>query len=402
MNVNAALRSILNIVENPTSNLTAAVLLMAMVTLLVLVIIIALLLVVTRRPGSKAPGTGAGIRKRSEPSRSADDYEYPELSPLLPKREPGKAEEEPAKPERARRGLGVLLTGAAFWWLVAILLAVALVSGYALTSQDSFCLESCHAGQPETQARAKSAHAAVRCVQCHEAPGLSQVPAALIQRSAHLLTPSIPSVSAYGGAVPSRVCLGCHRDITDRAIESSSGVRVLHSHPLAAGMSCSDCHVSAGHGAAGGRVPMAQCVRCHDGKTAPAGCSTCHTKDTGKAVASLEAQRLFGLVQLGPVTDCGGCHSQAKCDACHGLRLPHPAEFVRWEHARQSAFGRKQVCYRCHTIATCSKCHLDFSAHGGQKWIAAHRTSEPKCVCHWVKLPADAQPANGRFCPVCH
>jgi hypothetical protein len=391
MSAGAMLQQMLRIVQDPTSNLTAAVLLLAILTLAVLIVIIGLLLAVTRQPASQRARKHGGVK------RSADEYEYPELSTELAPRLPGEPVPAP------RRRSAAWFAGKGGTWLVVLLAVLGVGSAYVVTSTDSFCREACHGDKPSMTDRARGAHKGVACVSCHEDPAPLGIGGALIDRAAHLAANALPSIRVYAGPVPSRRCLGCHSTITGRVIRTVGGARMSHREPLDAGMACRDCHGPVGHIPAAGSVGMAKCVRCHDSKTASADCRACHESDTGHASAAAGMSRGFPRVQLGPVMDCGGCHDQKSCDACHGIRLPHSRDFERWQHARQAAFGRKTTCYRCHTYSDCSACHGDFDTHG-KDWNTLHTSvGQPgaKCACHWAKLPADAR-TSGSFCAVCH
>lgn len=377
------------IIQNPTSNLTAAVLLLAALTLLVLIIIIALLLVVTRPPASR------GRKILAVKGRPEDEYEYPELSAELAPRLPG----EPApRPQR----VGRFLAGRSGAWLVAILAILAVAVGYAASSTQGYCRDACHIGDPGMSDKARAEHKTAACVACHEDPRPRSAPGALALRTAHLVGQVVPNVHVYAAPVPSRRCLACHGNIRRGVIETTGGSRMSHREPLEAGMACRDCHGDVGHEPVA-RVPgMAKCVRCHDSKTASAQCRSCHLEDTGHASAAAGASRGFPRVQLGPVTDCGGCHDQKSCDECHGIRMPHTVEFMRYKHARSGAFEGKQVCWRCHPKTDCSACHLDFPGHTGD-WKAQHKTVERRawCECHWARMPEDAKTPE-RFCGLCH
>jgi hypothetical protein len=80
--------------------------------------------------------------------------------------------------------------------------------------------------------------------------------------------------------------------------------------------------------------------------------------------------------------------------------LPHPVAFVQGGHARVAAFGGKQICLKCHTLAWCggNKCHQGFSAHDEKTWRLGHQTgtSAPCGSCHM------SWNGKGDFCKVCH
>jgi hypothetical protein len=402
--------TIQRIVVDPTSNLTAAVLFLAIAVLVALIIVIALLLWVTgggRSAARRAPGRDV--------ERDADEYEYPELSAELEPVLPGDEEEEwldeaerghggpPGRLARWLAGPG----GTALVWGIVVLAVVGAGIG---TSRDEYCADACHSGDA-AKSRKADAHKGVACVRCHEDAGPASAVAVVLQRTAHLAS-QIADIGAYKGAVPASRCLACHGSVLKGTVTIKDlGVRISHERPIAGGMACDDCHEKAGHGGSIAARGMATCVPCHDGKKASSTCSVCHTGDTSEAVRislGSETDRPFPRIQLGPVRDCGGCHDQARCDACHGLRLPHPDQFVKWQHARYAGFEKKQVCWRCHeSRKDCGGCHTDWnkSSHG-PAWRSTHGDASPdmsaRCACHWPRMPEEGRQASGTYCRVCH
>lgn len=380
------LNQILAIIQDPTSNLTAAVLLVALVTLTVLIIIIGLLLAVTR-----APSGGTRLAPRYE-----DEYEYPELSGGI---DGDGAAEQAAKPRPKRKRL---LSGRSGGWIAVALVLLSIASAYVVTSTDSYCLDACHTKAAGMDPKARAGHKDASCVSCHEDPAPLGIVGSASLRTGHLVQLAVPSIRAYAGSVPTGRCLGCHSDVLTKVVKTAGGAKMSHKEPIASGMSCRDCHGDLGHGGGTKRIGMSSCVRCHDSKTASSKCGSCHMGDTAHASAAAGASRGFPRIQLGPVRDCSGCHQQKTCDDCHGTRMPHPQQFMLYRHARDAAFERKKSCYRCHVEQDCGVCHSGFETHG-PTWKKDHQASPrgAKCDCHWAKLP-DAGKGPGGFCAVCH
>jgi hypothetical protein len=117
---------------------------------------------------------------------------------------------------------------------------------------------------------------------------------------------------------------------------------------------------------------------------------------------------MFPKTRLAAVTDCGGCHDQTTCDACHGLRLPHSETFVKWQHARYAGFEKKQRCWRCHASRQdCGGCHTDWTQNShGANWRTIHGQSNlgmnARCSCHWPRMPEEGRQQAGTYCRVCH
>ncbi|MDH4140901.1 MAG: hypothetical protein OEV43_10080 [Coriobacteriia bacterium] len=368
--------SISEVVTEPTSNLTAAVLLVAMLVLVVLMIVVALLLLLT--PGRR-------------PKPSQPDIAGEQSATLLPPVELTAEERERLEARSKRRRL-------TSWIVVAILVLAALVSGYILTSTQSFCAESCHAETDVVFSNVGDAHAGVRCVDCHEDPPAFGVLGALSARTRYVITSVTGGAPEGPASVGSSRCVRCHESIETETFEDlDRGVKVSHLEILAAGMSCQDCHPRVGHLAEETRRPgMSACLRCHDGDEASSDCAVCHIGDAARARTTT---RVFGKVDLPVPRDCGGCHSQKPCDVCHGLRLPHSLEFLEMGHAREAAFEKKELCLRCHESNECADCHLWPMDQHVDGWKELHKnySFDSRCTCH------QNGPLLGKaFCPVCH
>ncbi len=388
MSVVGALQRFIEVVREviaaPQANLTAAMLLLASLALLMLIVVGVIALLVLPSPRRPRTRTASGMGRSALEGRAA-----PLLTPMR-----------------------VVV--------IAVLLLGALAIAYAGTSTDGAC-GSCHAdilasrtGSDEVTDTADAvassqAHRGIRCVRCHE----DSLPLGLLPNVGARVRMGLASLTgrtARGSSalVPSRRCLACHRRILDGVVESTAtGVVMSHREPLGAGVSCLECHQNVGHQPGPQGVSMNTCVRCHDGERASATCSACHTKDTAYAARS---RRTFAPVHLPPVNDCGGCHDQRVCDACHGLRMPHPQDFLDGEHARSAGFEKKELCWRCHEWTECGKCHMVKApgrgawGHGtGDWWRQEHGRITPKgspagCGCHGRSPYA----RSGNYCKACH
>ena len=106
--------------------------------------------------------------------------------------------------------------------------------------------------------------------------------------------------------------------------------------------------------------------------------------------------------------DCGGCHSQETCDACHGIRMPHTMAFMGASHARPAVedlwYNGGRTCSRCHNANNrpCTKCHNTMPSHGADYMPKGHQAADPYnngCDnCHgknaWIK--------GRNYCGLCH
>lgn len=366
--------SLARVFEEPTSNLTAAAVLVALFALVILIVIVALLLWAAGGP-------------RTARERAAARRRTPESTPPAE----GGTVAEP-RPGRRRWSVG-------FGWTIVALVVAAIVSMVWVSGSTLYCADSCHHGERvQGSLAAGSPHTEVACVACHERPSPLAAAGYTPLRAGHALRAVDLGGAVYSLPSPSAACSACHAEGIAETVEYAAlGVRMAHDGPLSQGMSCHECHPGVGH-AASGRVPMSRCLPCHDDVTASAACETCHIGDPGAAARPLgQAERLFQKVRLPEVEDCGGCHEQASCDRCHGIRMPHTRAFREGGHAAEAGFGLKRACWRCHVEKQdCARCHRDFDAHGDD-FASAHTTlpRESTCLgCH--------KGHTGSFCDRCH
>lgn len=408
-----------DILENPSANPSGAVILMAILAVAVLLAVVLFFLAFVRSPDeyedepveTRGPDDAGEDRGRPAAVPSAEEYEYPDLVPQDVVIEDSDAvdemEIEAARlraPRRVSRATVVRLA-------VAFVLVLLVFAAFAATSTDRYCAGLCHAHASAIAARSRDAHAGVPCVSCHEDGSFTGALGAPWIRTGHVLRRVSAQLGSEMGPAPTASCLACHADIRGTtATVKARNISISHDGPLSRGMSCDDCHTSAGHaGGARSLVPMSKCAPCHDGRTAPSKCATCHPADPSRLRRPSDEARTYTKVPLPIITDCGTCHDQTPCDACHGLRLPHTDQFKAWSHARQAAFDGRATCLRCHTIGQCVTCHpgftpgsADSTAHPAD-WKTSHQRQKPDadCRCHVDRLPSDAR-AGGGYCAVCH
>lgn len=433
---NFIIEAIKETMRSPASNPTRSAFLAAAALVLVLIVVLLLLLLLTpgkrkvvkvrryrRRPAdaaSDAQPVGAdgsvpvaaatlGAASLADASDAQDgsqpgpeDAEADELpTEPGPDQDAKKASKAEARKRRARIERNVTA------WGIPILIFAALISGYYITGSDAYCAKTCHANQPAVKAAVTLNHAS--CVDCHEQPGVLAIPGNVASRFSMVVGQVRGKSPAGVVLVPSQSCVRCHSTTIETVSVSSTGVRMSHSQPTAAGYTCTACHPVAGH-AARKTYSMSSCLPCHDGTKASSACITCHAGDAiQSAVAS--AKDSTGTIGSGNViypvvdvasTNCGGCHDQAKqCDTCHGLRMPHSDEFVASGHARYAAFSGKQMCWKCHTQAFCGECHMNFLSEGhASNWATTHGATgwQGGCSCHAARVGG----LKTSFCYLCH
>jgi hypothetical protein len=382
------IKSIPDLLRDPSANPLQSGILLGIFVTLVLIVLVSVVLSVVR----------PSYYEDDELSRSEDSEE-----------EPGQADQAVAPARPMSR-----LTVASI--VILALVAVWVVAGVT-TSNSAVCL-SCHVNTVHKAAKPNDPHANVSCVDCHETGGpVARVTVNVATRIEHfILAQNDPKhVTGYGRPVASDGCLSCHgSQISSTYYNRAQGVRVSHKEPLASGAQCVDCHALASGVVNSTTVGMAPCLRCHDGKTAKATCSLCHTGDPALAIRSTVATGGMASV-LVPNPQCGTCHTDmSKCNACHGIAMPHSADFMAYGHARVAAIeiwnnGSAKVCVKCHypghNSCQAPGCHTaPFPAHPSPAWRTLHTVSpwsgaQTDCSCHkWN--PWDH---NGEtFCEICH
>jgi len=395
-------KTLLNALQNPATNSRLAATAIAALVVFVLLVAVAFALFFPRKtrtrtviryyPAGAAPESDGPVAAESatQGERAAEN-----ASPDSDSVESAEEDPESRPPSRA-----LLLLGSA---LIPALLIASVVAGYVATGTNDFCVSSCHLAQPQVVYAVESSHA--NCVACHEASPVAGFVPNVIDRARMAVTTAVP---AGKSGAPSRVpvdssrCMACHKGIDQKVVVvKAANVRMKHAEPLAAGMTCVECHGSVGHEAPDTvhKVKMSKCLTCHDGTVASAKCDTCHTSDVslaGREAVSVAASKSSALLGSGKYsfpavvvanTDCGGCHDMKNtCDKCHGLHMPHSDSFIEGYHAKEAAWEKKKLCYRCHSKTDCGSCHQNFDGGAGHApgWKQEHRRSpwDSGCSCH--------------------
>lgn len=404
--IDALFALVRQVIDNPLSNVQASLLLLIAVVVVTLLAIVVAILVIgfgndnedDRTAGGRV---GAAARPRGVPARAPRQSRPPrQPRPPLTRAE-----------RRARLAGTVAVT-------IASLVAAWVLAGIT-TGTDTMCL-SCHrSDMPHTDRLAEEPadpHAKTGCVRCHEPGGVTgSLTYSVPSRVAHFAQgiAGAEDVRGYGAPVASAACARCHRgDVRETATVEERGVRISHVEPLEAGAVCLDCHeMQTVTGVVGTfTVGMAPCLRCHDNEQVSAECDYCHTKDIAYAVnVNIEPQPK----PLVPDKRCGSCHDQTSCDACHGIRMPHTAEFIASEHPRAATLdiwnNGGRTCKKCHTETRnpCTACHKKLGpGHPVTHWPRIHGLGGPEagqnraaCLgCHGYLVGVQGR----NFCGVCH
>jgi nitrate/TMAO reductase-like tetraheme cytochrome c subunit len=382
------LRLIYEIIVDPASRPIAALLIYGILVALLIMVLMGVILFITKDSGDED-------EELSEvDEESAEEYEAEELTP---EPEP-ETEPEPAKRRlRLPVGLVVLLAIVGWWAATAV-----------MTASTPVCL-TCHEQSNHALSQAeRDPHEHVRCVRCHDGGDtIVSFTTAVPRRVEHVVTGILKDKPTGDYGTLDRSCESCHAsDIARVTTNKARAVKMSHAEPLAAGAECLDCH-TVNDGVVGvATTKMQPCLRCHDDKTAPAACSSCHTGDIANAVVGRSEPTTATAEPLVQNIDCGGCHAQDTCDACHGVRLPHTQEFMDHGHARAGVedlwYNGGRTCGKCHndTNRPCTSCHKGKFLSHGSTFRTLHTSGTPGgCdTCH-----AGMAYRNDRdFCELCH
>lgn len=270
----------------------------------------------------------------------------------------------------------------------------------------------------------------VQCTQCHDPDKRQVTPSAgiIIDHEAH----------AKAGVE----CTVCHN-------------RVAHNENFE--LTLNDPHSGEPNRKHADFMKMAACFRCHTQGDAvgplkaPGECSACHPKDfelkpashleadfypanhgkLGAAEASRVAQAKaaekkslgegghskesteagegelrgpelgLALPNANTMNYCNTCHAESFCTDCHGVPMPHPANFKQGH----GTFGKKnpEKCTRCHGAADkfCDQCHhgreLEWTMDTKRTWVKQHYEPVAKhgaSICFKCHEPT--------YCARCH
>lgn len=364
--------TIVEIIQNPTSNTPAAILILAIVTILLLII-----------------GLSVFAFLLGSDDEDEDEDEEVLVRTVTAEGAPGAATTRLVRVRRIKDPLryhkGVLI-------LAAVALALISVTGFT-TQSDAVCT-ACHVGTPHVEASETDAHRAVSCVRCHEGTTvLGGVTLAVPARVAHIVNAAVSEDTVTGyRAITGSGCRRCHAAVTESVVENPTrALRMSHAEPLEAGARCLDCHLLDGDERISRvTVGMAPCLRCHNDTDASADCAVCHTGDVSLAVIATHTRSTNNARELVPEPDCYSCHDPDPCDACHGVRLPHPPEYAVRGHMRDAAVDLwatgGETCFACHTETRRScytgPCHeVDMPLHSVDGSFRLTHQSEPVGSC---------------------
>jgi len=357
--------------------------------------------------GKRGGGATDHTTLESSPESAADEGDAVALPTPLESSRPGESSRD-----RHVRLLGTaILVGSAVF-------AMAWISG-AMVAGGVFGCESCHAMRAYAEATTEAGHATVTCAECHTGDSLVAATTGAPRAWRWIESWSLGRAPTAQTAADT-ACRMCHESVTAQLIEAQ-GIRVRHSD--FDDVSCTVCHSGTGHRLSDRlylSTQMSDCTSCHRTSAVRVeSCEQCHVGDADRSAGASAWRAVHGAGWrdahgMGDLDGCTDCHTPAYCADCHGVALPHPAEWsrthggsaaqepaaceschqARWcrschgmamphpegfiaEHPIHAETLGYDTCYRCHTLQTCESCHVQSShpavegvrtdAHGGAR-----------------------------------
>lgn len=238
--------------------------------------------------------------------------------------------------------------------------------------------------------------AGAECDDCHENAATSEssldslIPTEEPCRMCHAIERDKPDKKVGQGEAAAR-CDACHVGFeaaaptaVARVAIPAPNIKFNHKAHVAKSIACSTCHGDLAADKVGlatrDQLPkMSLCLDCHDGRTAPRACVTCHIADPGGMVKT--------VYDTGKLTPSGVLRGD-----------DHDLNF-RTSH-RFAAQNDEAYCQSCHRKEFCVECHngvvkpMDFHAND---YVTLHtidaRRNTPDCsTCHRLQT----------FCVGCH
>ncbi|MBN2841432.1 MAG: hypothetical protein JXP37_10805 [Coriobacteriia bacterium] len=244
---------------------------------------------------------------------------------------------------------------------VVSIVAVLLVFAAGVVVQASIGCAACHAMQPYAAAHAEGPHASEACATCHVSDSVFALGAEGLRAVGW-------GVAAIGGRSPGITmaseapCRACHDETLSTTV-ISRGISVRHADFLA--QPCADCHSGTAHLVSERHyrpLEMDDCMGCHKAAADdPASCELCHVGDAERREGDTSWRSTHGAGWetthgMGDITTCSDCHAPRFCIECHGVRIPHPTDWVV-SHGATAVGAAGPKCETCHTATWCSDCH---------------------------------------------
>jgi hypothetical protein len=245
--------------------------------------------------------------------------------------------------------------------LATLGIVLALVVAGGIAAQAGAGCATCHAMRPYATGHTDGAHADERCVTCHIDGGL----AGIVPTGLRAVGWGIAAVAGRTPAVTlvsDDACRTCHEAELGRVV-TAQGVAVRHADFAA--QPCDDCHAGTAHRVADRHyrtLEMDDCMGCHKGAANdPSSCDLCHVGESERREGATSWRATHGprwetTHGMGDISTCGACHAPRVCIGCHGVLIPHPADWVV-SHGTTARTELGGGCVSCHREGWCIDCH---------------------------------------------
>jgi hypothetical protein len=163
---------------------------------------------------------------------------------------------------------------------LALLILVLVAAPWVWASRNSFC-GSCHIEKPYYDTWAKSTHANIDCVLCHNGPGIVGQFRGKIALFRYIVVNTVfrPDKVKTGDGISNAYCIDCHSEHRSPTAGADIKLPAAHHKMKDNPFRCIDCHKELVHVSKTLKknvVRMKVCVDCHKQKKVSTKCSECH------------------------------------------------------------------------------------------------------------------------------
>jgi nitrate/TMAO reductase-like tetraheme cytochrome c subunit len=270
-----------------------------------------------------------------------------------------------------------------------------------------FC-NRCHEMNEAYTAWQSASHSKVDCSVCHKDFSIG--------RALYAQKMGIDRIGKKEIVIDDKACKSCHSDA--RVITPPMDLLVPHNLHVQKGLSCTECHKAVTHGVLaktdsstgkGGvvpavqgeqlfdpnRIPMNECMKCHNGAMATRSCNACHAdKEPPATHKATSFKSEHGFSALNDITQCNKCHQYDTT-----LQVQYKPQGKGWNEIQ--SFARKtDFCTSCHQARPQGHANLFTVNHG-----PAAKQDPNRCLtCHNQddKGKVSEKPVTSVTCAQCH
>lgn len=280
--------------------------------------------------------------------------------------------------------------------IIGSFLALAVVTFAAMeyTSTTGFC-NQCHIMNPYYNTWATSSHKGVHCYDCHIDEGTFNYLKAKVNGLKELYLVATDSVTTPGKDEKAwDKCQKCHAKLLQPSSQETDSFE--HYKHIKSGLNCKQCHGDLIHGQETKDFRQI-CVDCHKNKVA-----------TPASHSAPEFKVTHGQAFLKNNNGCELCHSEGQaqqmCQSCHGVTMPHPANYVDRHVAdvKTAAAGDAKSAEAANAKSA-EAANAKTTTTANAKTAADTKTAAGTSLCLKCHLEKpDNLPRKAQSCQACH